>query len=75
MEGFEIYEGFTGRHKKYVVAGKATARTEIIKFAKRFYKCGEARLEIVEGFLYDGQLYLDNPRKKGVRGVWVAFYA
>ena len=52
-----------------------TARAEIIKFAKRFYKCGEARLEIVEGFLYDGQLYLDNPRKKGVRGVWVAFYA
>ena len=71
----EIYEGFTGKHKKYLVFNKVTTRVEIVKTAKKFYKCGEARLNIVNGFIYNGELYLDNPRKKGVKGVWVAFYA
>lgn len=75
MEGFHIFEGFTGKRKKYLVTEKKTARDTIIKTGKRFFKCGEARLSICEGFLYNGELYLENPRKKGVRGVWVAFYA
>ena len=61
MEGFQIFEGFTGKRKKYLVTEKKTKRETIIKTAKRFYKCGEARLSIREGFLYNGELYLDNP--------------
>lgn len=74
MEGFQIFEGFTGKRKKFLVFDKVTARKDIIKNAKRFYKCSEARLSIGNGFIYNGELYLENPKKKGVRGVWVAFY-
>lgn len=75
MEDFQIYEGLKGKHKKHLVFNKVTARVDIVKAAKRFFKCSEAHLVIVNGFIYDGLLYLENPHKKGVRGVWVALYA
>lgn len=69
----QIFEGRTGsnRIKRYVV--KTDRKTDIVKYAKRFFKCSEKHLCITCGWIYKNELYLEMP-KKGGRLVEVAYW-
>ena len=71
---YTIFESLNGRHKKFLVSDKTIPRLTLSKNARQFFKCSIEHLVICEGFIYNGLLYLENPHKRGVVGVWVAYY-
>lgn len=71
---FEIYEGFTKRKKKYVVTDSCSDYDEVIRFCKKLFKCSETHIYLTSGFLYRGELYLDDPEMPGAKYVRVAYY-
>lgn len=73
-KSFEIYEGFTGRKKKFIVTGADAEYVKVIEYAKKFFKCSEAHITFEPGYLYRGQLYLADPMKYGTKKVGVAYY-
>lgn len=70
----QIYEGLTGRKKKYIVTKKDADYLEVVSFAKRFFKCSEAHITFEPGYIYKGKLYLNDPMKYGTKVVGVAYY-
>ena len=72
--GYEIYYGLTGKHKKYIVADKKTNVYDFNKYAKHLFHCSTYDVFIVQAWIYDGYLYLDNPHKKKQTTVMVAYY-
>ena len=59
---FEIYEGFTKRKKKYIVSDLNISEKqfyELIIFSKRFFRCSSKHLQFCEGYIWNGELYLD----------------
>lgn len=75
MGEFVVFESIESkRKKKYLVTVKAIPRLTLCKSAKRFFHCSVEHIEICEGFIYKGHLYSENPHKKGVTSVWVAYY-
>lgn len=76
MAKFEIYEGLTSQNriKKYIVTKIDADYYEVIKYAKRFFRCSEAHIDFTCGYLYKGELYLDVPEKAGAKTVGVAYY-
>ena len=76
MAKFEIYEGLTSQNrvKKYIVTNIDADYFEVIKYAKRFFRCSEAHITFEPGYLYKGELYLEYPEKAGAKAVGVAYY-
>ena len=73
----EIFEGFTGKKKKYIVADRFVYKSntdQIVDFAKKLYHCKAENVMVTSGWIYDGLLYLENPRKKGQQIVLVAYH-
>lgn len=71
---FEIYEGFTSRKKKYVVTELKADYKTVIDYCKKLFKCSEAHIDFTCGYLWNGELYLDEPAKPGAKIVGVAYY-
>lgn len=71
---FEIYEGFTKRKKKYVVTDIDADYVVVINYAKKLFKCSEAHIDFTSGYIYKGELYIDDPCKPGAKIVGVAYY-
>lgn len=74
---FEIYEGFTKRKKKYIVSDFNISEEqfyELLVFSKRFFRCSSAHLQFVDGYIWNGELYLENPARPGAKLVNVVTY-
>lgn len=74
---FEIYEGRTekqNRKKTYLVDEPWTSYIDMCEAAKKFFRCSEAHLEIVNGWVLNDELYLEAPHKRGAKIKIVAFY-
>ena len=76
MAKFEIYEGLTkqNRIKKYIVTKIDADYYEVMAYATRFFKCSEAHIDFTCGYIYKGELYLEDPEKTGAKVVGVAYY-
>lgn len=76
MAKFEIYEGLTSQNrvKKYIVTQVVADYDEVMKYCKRFFRCSEAHIEFTVGYLYKGELYLEDPDEEKSRAVGVAYY-
>lgn len=77
---FEIYKGYNKRKKTYIVARlDATTSTagladELMNTAKKYFRCSEEHVKIWSGYLYKGELYLEDPQKSSAECVYVAWY-
>ena len=72
---FEIYKSFAKKPKTYIVATRPNEKYEnIMPYAKKFFRCSEAHLEIVNGYVLNDELYLEDPHKRGAKMKCVAFY-
>ena len=74
---FEIYEGRTekqNRKKTYLVDEPWTSYICMCEAAKKFFRCSEAHLEVVNGYVLNDELYLEDPHKRGAKLKCVAFY-
>lgn len=59
---YEIYEGFTKRKKKYIVSNININQKEfadLLDFCRKFFKCSIAHLQLCEGYIWNGELYLE----------------
>jgi len=74
MAKFEIYKGFNKKQKTYIVTQVEADYDEVMKYCKRFFRCSEAHIDFTCGYLYKGELYLDDPEKAGAKTVGVAYY-
>ena len=70
MIEFEVFIGRTeqNRKKTYLVAEPGTTYIRMCEAAKKFFRCSEAHLEVVNGYV------LDDPHKRGAKLKCVAFY-
>jgi len=74
---FEVYEGRTekqNRKKTYLVAEAGVSYVRMCEAAKKFFRCSEAHIEIINGWVLKDELYLDDPELKGTKMKTVAFY-
>lgn len=73
---YEIYESYSKKKttKKYIVVSLRSDYDEVMKFAKRFFHCSEAHLDFTIGYLYEDELYLESPHRKGTRSVGVVYF-
>lgn len=75
---FEIYEGYNKRKKTYIVARIDDADfntvSQLMKTAKKYFRCSEEHVKIWIGYLYKGELYLEDPQKSSAKSVYVAWY-
>lgn len=71
---FEIYEGFTKRKKKYIVVNADFVGEEDLSFCKKFFRCSDKHLYIAAGYILDKKLYLEDPRSKKAKDVFVVTY-
>ena len=71
---FEIYEGFTKMKKKYIVFATNVPGLEAYEYGKKFFKCSAAHLVSPLGYLYKGELYLEDPDVPEARVVRVIYY-
>lgn len=76
MIDFEVFIGRTeqNRKKTYLVAEPGTTYIRMCEAAKKFFRCSEAHLEIVNGYVLNDELYLEDPHKRGAKLKCVAFY-
>ena len=76
MAKFEIYEGLTSQNriKKYIVTKIDADYFEVMAYSQKFFKCSEAHIDFTCGWLYKGELYLEDPEKTGAKAVGVAYY-
>ena len=74
MAKFEIYESLKGKKKKYIVCvtPSKVSVNELVNYAKQFFKCSEAHIALMPGWIYKGELYLEDPKKNGERSAFVA---
>lgn len=73
MAKFEIYEGLTAQKRKKTYLVFKNNQLDIDQ-AKRFFRCSFLHLKIVDGYVLDDELYLDDPKKAGAKAVAVAYY-
>lgn len=72
MNSFEIFKSLKGR-KTFIVTRTKKAG-ELREYARKYYRTGDAHIILEVGYLYKGQLYLEEPEKKGVKACLVASY-
>lgn len=70
---FEIYKAINGR-KTYIV-GESKLRTypQLVSYAKRYFKVSRERLIIRQAWVYNDELYLEDPHKRRARQVTIAY--
>ena len=78
-EKFEIYESLSKRKKKYIVADYAAVRSlkawhSFTEYSRKFFKCSLNHIDIHIGYVYEDELYFENPEKPGARLVSVLTY-
>ena len=73
MAKFEIYEGLTSQNRKKTYLVFKNNQLDIDQ-AKRFFRCSFLHLKIVDGYVLDDELYLDDSKKAGAKAVAVAYY-
>ena len=69
----EIYFGKTeqNRTKTFLVFPNSTAdRAQ----ARRYFKCTNRNIILTAGYVLNGELYFENPRKKGTKKVAVCYW-
>ena len=74
---FEVYEGRTDKNrvKKYLVTAAGASYVRTVEYARKFFKCSESHITVENGWIYKGELYLENPEKKtGCKMVTVAYW-
>lgn len=75
---FEIYKGYNKRKKTYIVArindATIATATQLMNTAKKYFRCSEEHVKIWIGYLYKGELYLEDPQKSSAECVYVAWY-
>lgn len=71
---FDIYKTEGGKPKTYIVTKVDEDYEKVIAFAKRYFHCSEKHIEFVSGWLYKGELYMEDPEKKSAKTVGVAYY-
>lgn len=73
---YEIYESYSKKRttKKYIVVSLRSDYDEVMKFAKRFFHCSEAHLDFTIGYVYEDELYLESPHRKGTKTVGVVHF-
>lgn len=76
---FEIYEGLNKRKKKYIVARCEDVShkkdwSAFLSYGKRFFRCSLVHLRAAPGYVYEDELYFENPAKPGARLVKVLTY-
>lgn len=74
MAKFEIYKGFNKKQKTYIVTQVEADYDEVMKYCKKFFRCSESHVEFTVGYLYKGELYLEDPDEAKSRAVGVAYY-
>lgn len=72
MNSFEIFKSLKGR-KTFIVTRTKKAG-ELREYAKKHFRAGDSHIIIEFGYLYKGQLYFEDPEKKGVKGCLAASY-
>ena len=70
---FEIYTTVEGRKRIYVVSKRPTATIAFIHYAKAVLKCAASKLVTTTGWIYRGDLYLENPKHLSAKKVTVAY--
>ena len=71
---FEIYKSFAKKPKTYIVATRPNEKYEdIMSYAKKFFRCSEAHIEVIDGWIQDDELYLECPGRKAKKRA-IAFY-
>ena len=75
MIDFEVFIGRTeqNRKKTYLVAEPGTTYIRMCEAAKKFFRCSEAHIEVVDGWILNDELYLDDPGRKAKKRA-IAFY-
>ena len=70
---YEVYVGKTamGRNKSYFVAN---APYTAVDAAKKVLKVTTAHIFVQPGWVIGEDLYLNNPKRKGQKKVWVASF-
>lgn len=73
---FEIYKGYNKRKKTYIVARHEdiTTANQLMMTAKKYFRCSEEHVKLWIGYLYKGELYLEDPQKSSAKCVYVAWY-
>ena len=73
---YEIYESYSKKKttKKYIVVSLRSDYDEVMNFAKRFFHCSEAHLDFTIGYIFENELYLESPHRKGTRSVGVVYF-
>ena len=70
---FEIWKAINGR-KTYIV-GESKLRTyeHLVSYAKRYFKVSRERLIVRQAWVYNDELYLEDPHKRRTRQVTIAY--
>lgn len=69
----KIFKSLTGR-KTYLVFPSTTRLEDASAKSKKYFRCSREHLKQEIGYIYRGQLYLEDPERKGVRLVMVLHY-
>ena len=70
---FEIYKAFNSR-KSYLVFEKGTTNRDALKETVKHHKAPLSSCAVISGWLYNGELYLKDPRRKGAEKRWVGVH-
>lgn len=66
---FELFKAIKGR-KTYIVGGSYYLHAKA--YACKHFKTTKEHIKTFIGFVYRGELYLEDPEKSGSRAVWVS---
>lgn len=69
MKDFELYKAIKGR-KTYIVGGACFSQSQ--GYGCKYFKATKEHIKTFIGFIYRGELYLEDPEKSGSRAVWVS---
>lgn len=70
---FEIYRAYNSR-KSFLVFEKGTSNRDALKETIKHHKAPITTCSVVSGWLYNGELYLKDPRRKGAEKRWVGIH-
>ena len=74
MENFQIFKSYKGRKTYIVTKNTKVSMSETFEAARKFFKTSPKNIAVVIGYVYKGELYLEDPNKKGTRACWVGFW-
>lgn len=69
---FEIWKAINGR-KSYIVAETSVDAYDLSKYARRFFKVSADRISVQQAWIYNDELYLEDPNKSKAKRRLVAY--